>query len=342
MQMSLEEINPRTSLMGLGMDSLMMLEMRTIIERETGVELSMQLLTSDPSIESIAVYLHEHHASNSSGSVAGSEDISHATDNGGEWIEPERQAGSKMLVRLQPEGNLPPLFFVPAGYGDLIAFQEVATMLGQDRPVFGLQAPGARQIKELPKLTLDQLISTYLAEIKTVQPTGPYYLSGYSAGGIIAVELARELLRTGNQIALLLAIDPPVNVPRWLNSLYSAAYTVCEQSRLSSLVRRSGSHLLRRLFHAVLDEGLRTHTSVLCGHQLESYPGHIDYFRATRSWVSILSLRRCGKFWKHIARGGTEVHWVPGTHYGMLRGGSVAVFAERLRECLKQCAEQVK
>jgi len=244
--------------------------------------------------------------------------------------------GSRVLVRLQPEGVEPPLFFVPAGYGDLLAFQEVAKLLGFDRPVYGLQPPAAKHVKAIRHMSIYRLISIYIAEIKKVQPHGPYRLSGYSAGGIIAIEMARELTRMGEQVAMLVALDPPVRVPHLLDQFYKLAYRFCDGTRLSYLIRKMRWRPLRHMFHAILDEGLRTHTAVTAGHVAAPFPGRIAYFRATRSWVSALSLGRSRRFWKRAEQDGAELHRVPGSHYGMLRGKNGEALAEELRDCLKR------
>ena len=96
------------------------------------------------------------------------------------------------------------------------------------------------------------------------------------------------------------------------------------------------SRLLRRLFHTVLDEGLRTHTTVTREHHVAPYPGRITHFRAQLSQSSLVSLRPVGRFWRRIARDGVEVHWIPGTHYGMLRGPGAGVVVDELADCLKR------
>jgi hypothetical protein len=102
------------------------------------------------------------------------------------------------------------------------------------------------------------------------------------------------------------------------------------------VVRRLRSRLVTRLFHTVMDEGLRTHTAVTREHRVEPYPGRITYFRATLSQVRLLNLKLVGRFWQRIAQGGIEVHWIPGTHYGMLRGRGASVVVDELKDCLQR------
>ncbi|MDP6721810.1 MAG: thioesterase domain-containing protein, partial [Pirellulaceae bacterium] len=341
-------LNVERTLLEQGMDSLMIVELRTIVERELAIELPMRLLTSSPTVAAIAAHLHGELSLDEIGrrdskprSLLGE---SHGADGQQRQsqptpytdVEPAGHIGSRVLVRLQPEGNETPLFFVPAGYGDLLAFQDIAKMLGFDYPVYGLQPPGAKNVKAIQHMSIYRLISRYIAEIKKVQPHGPYRLTGYSAGAVIAVELARELVRKGDQIEVLVMLDPPVRVPRWLDGFYRLAYRFCEGTHLLALVRRFRWRPLRHFFHAILDEGLRTHTAVTAGHVTAMFPGRIAYFRARNSWVPMLSYWRTRRYWTRVAEEGAEVHWIPGSHYGMLRGTNAEALAEELRDCLQR------
>jgi hypothetical protein len=109
-----------------------------------------------------------------------------------------------------------------------------------------------------------------------------------------------------------------------------------------NLVGRLRSRFARRLFHAVLDEGLRTHTSVTRGHRVAPYPGRITHFRAHLSQSSLVSLKPVGWFWRRTAQEGIEVHWVPGTHYGMLRSSGASVVVDELRDCLQRATASHK
>jgi hypothetical protein len=191
-------------------------------------------------------------------------------------------------------------------------------------------------------MSIYRLVSAYISEIKKVQPTGPYRLSGYSAGAIIAIELARELQRQGDEISLLVIFDPPSHVPFWLDWFYAINYRIYLHTRLLDFIRGIRSRFFRRLFHTVLDEGLRTHTTVTTEHHVAPYSGRITHFRARLSQSSLVSMRPVGRFWRRIALGGIEVHWIPGTHYGMLRGSGAGVVVDELYDCLQRSERSVR
>ena len=111
-------------------------------------------------------------------------------------------AGTGDLVEIQPAAgaDLPPLFLVHAVGGGVLSYAGLARALGAGRPVWGIQAPGA---EELPAVTLEALAARYVAGVRRVQPLGPYHLGGWSMGGAVAYEMARQLAAAGEEVALV-------------------------------------------------------------------------------------------------------------------------------------------
>jgi amino acid adenylation domain-containing protein len=110
------------------------------------------------------------------------------------------------LVELQGEGAKPPLYIVHPGGGNVFGYFELAHFLGSERPVFAFQEPGLYNNQKL--LTkIEDLAAHYIAAMQEVQPEGPYILGGWSLGGIIAFEMAQQLLNQGQQISQLILLD---------------------------------------------------------------------------------------------------------------------------------------
>ena len=111
--------------------------------------------------------------------------------------------------RCDPAGSRPPLLLLPALGGDVRCYADLVQQLGEDQPVYAFRPRGVDQDLP-PHLTMDEMIADYLAAVRELQPTGPYHLAGWSAGGIFAFALAEALERAGEEVALIAMFDAPL------------------------------------------------------------------------------------------------------------------------------------
>lgn len=117
----------------------------------------------------------------------------------------EALAAPSSLVAIQPSGPRPPLFCVHPAGGDILCFQALSRHLGTDQPFYGLQSRGLGAGEE-PLASIEEMAASYRAEIAEVT-AGPYHLGGWSLGGAVAFELARQLAAEGKEVALLALVD---------------------------------------------------------------------------------------------------------------------------------------
>ena len=96
------------------------------------------------------------------------------------------------LVPLKPGEDLPPVFFIHGLGGNVAAILPMARRMTYPGAVIGIQARGLTR-GEPPHASVEAMAADYLNEIKARQPSGPYYLCGYSFGGLVAFEMARRL-----------------------------------------------------------------------------------------------------------------------------------------------------
>src|SRR5262249_28686389 len=111
---------------------------------------------------------------------------------------------SDHLVAIRSKGSCRPLFLMHEPSGEVLAYERLSRYLDDDLPVYGLKAvPGdaARPV------TNEMLAERYVRVIRNVQPHGPYRLAGWSAGGVIAYEMARRLLSENESVEFLGMID---------------------------------------------------------------------------------------------------------------------------------------
>jgi amino acid adenylation domain-containing protein len=111
-----------------------------------------------------------------------------------------------VLLPIRTQGGRPPLFCVHGQFGLSWQFRRLAGHLPPDAPVYGLQARAIFEPGALPS-SMEEMVGDYLAQIRLVQPDGPYHLLGWSSGGNIAHAMATRLQSGGDEVALLAMLD---------------------------------------------------------------------------------------------------------------------------------------
>ena len=109
-----------------------------------------------------------------------------------------------IIVPLQPTGTRSPLFCLHDYAAHILEYRRFAQLLGPDQPVFGVQRM-ADDIGE--DFRLEDMAARYVREIQRIQPSGPYNLCGHCFGGVFAFEVAQQLRKIGEQVAVLALID---------------------------------------------------------------------------------------------------------------------------------------
>lgn len=164
-------ITPGTALADLGIDSLMAVRVRTAVEAEFGVELALRDLLSAPTVAEAADRI--------------------------------RQAlgGTAPARLLRPGGTRPPLFLCHAAGGPCDVYLPLAARLGDTRPVYGLE-----RVEE--DRTVVDKARRYAEAVMAVHPKGACVVGGWSFGGFVAQETARQLVAAGRTVELVVLIDP--------------------------------------------------------------------------------------------------------------------------------------
>ncbi|KAG0698966.1 Alpha/Beta hydrolase protein [Suillus ampliporus] len=109
------------------------------------------------------------------------------------------------IVPLQLTGDKTPIFFVHPGVGEVLIFVNLAKYFQNERPFYALRARGFEPGHPF-------MVSTYAAAVKRTQPTGPYAISGYSYGGVVAFEVAKRLEAMGDEVKFVGRINIPPHI----------------------------------------------------------------------------------------------------------------------------------
>jgi len=275
-----------------------------------------------------------------------------------EIIDQQAQARPwSALVEIQPEGSRRPFFCVHPASGEALCYIDLAYHLGPDQPFYGLQAPGLSGEQE-PYARVEDAAARYIDAIRQVQPEGPYLLGGWSIGGMIAFEMARQLHVQGQEVALLALFDSgaPVadqrlfdlddttilaaiagyaNLPISFEQLRQLSaeqqeVMVVELAKQAGLVRpQTGFAQIRNFVNVT-----RANDRLLKTYMPGIYPGRITFFRAT-------DFIRPQPSWEPFSSQPIEVHDVPGKHVTMIYPPHVRTLAEELSQCLLAAEERL-
>ncbi len=159
-----------------------------------------------------------------------------------------------VVVPIREHGSKPPLFLVHGLHGNVLNFYGFRHHMPADQPLYGVQATGLDSGRAT-FVSIPEMAAHYNKEIRAVQPNGPYFLGGFSAGGLVAYEMARQLAEAGERVQFLALFDSYVEAAGgyWLKSFYSRrALRVSLYALRASLrsVKRDGlPSVLTKKFH---------------------------------------------------------------------------------------------
>lgn len=233
----------------------------------------------------------------------------------------------KTLWAVQDKGGEgQPFIFVLAGYGDAWVAQGLARALGAEHTVYGIQPPGEAAAK-----TARELAAIYVEDLRAVQTQGPYCLGGYSAGAVMALEIAIQLRAQGEVVGLVALLDPLfIRYTRFEYLSYHALQRVC---RVVEKVLPMKLRILQILSAMFEDEGLDAHLEALAGYKPDRYPCDIVFYQARWSiGRSPLLVRQ----WKWFTQARLKVETVPGDHHTFIRPPHVKELARQLRSELRK------
>ncbi|MEX2212842.1 MAG: amino acid adenylation domain-containing protein [Phycisphaeraceae bacterium] len=184
------------------------------------------------------------------------------------------------LVTLRPGGSRVPVFFVHGIGGEVMCFRELVKALGDDQPVYGLQARGIHR-DDLPHRTIKEMATHYVERIRDVLPDGPFMLAGYSSGGTIAFEMAQQLTASGVRVPWLAILDTQTSdldsaVPRSTLKRYYDTLLNLPRWLGHDLKRSSPRQLLRKVLSLAKRRTVRQVTGSVNGESDVHFRGTID------------------------------------------------------------------
>jgi amino acid adenylation domain-containing protein len=231
------------------------------------------------------------------------------------------------LVAVQPRGERAPFFCVHPIGGNVLCYLDLSRQLGPEQPFYAFQTPDPGEGGAL-SASVEEMAARYLRDLRRVQPRGPYRLGGWSMGGLVAFEMARQLAAAGETVDLLALIDtpPPAAQPPVSEEEVAAGFAH-DLSRLlgydgGALPPDLGPDELRPLFD-MFAANLRASRA----YDPQPYAGSLTLALSERTAAEREEEILAG--WRRRA-GGVEPVRLPGDHYSLLRRPGVERLAAEL------------
>lgn len=335
--LTVKRVGIRDNIFDLGGNSLQMVRLIAQIEKNLHVNLPLSALFQAPTIEQFALLVRRKRAASSLESL---------------------------LLTSQTSGHRPPLFSCGGSV-------ELARYLGSNQPCYLLEFPGLNG--HPAPATIEEMARNRIKEIRGIQPHGPYFLAGYSFGGLVMFEIAQQLQQQAEPIALLVLIDPTlpndgVSGAKPANS-HSGVPPSGLLNRLSHHCRNLASLGLREKLGYILAE-IRWRTDFTrrlawrlafaayfrLGYRLPPslrpfYMSHV-VFETTERYVPkafsgpFIVFRRpnygTGEEWRRLAAGRIEIHEVLVDDHGdFIKEPYVQVLASNLKNLLQRAHKAV-
>uniref|UniRef100_UPI0035938371 alpha/beta fold hydrolase n=1 Tax=Aquiflexum sp. TaxID=1872584 RepID=UPI0035938371 len=174
-----EKIDINADFFEIGGHSLLAVKVLSLIEKELDKKLPLNVIFKYPRIVDLAEYLEENNFHESS---------------------------SHSLVSIKPNGSKPP-FFIIHGVGSTASiYFQLAKYIEDEQPIYGFEPKGLNGV-DTPNNSLEEMAAFYISLMIKQYPSGPYCLAGYSFGGYVAFEMARQLKAMGREVSKLILFD---------------------------------------------------------------------------------------------------------------------------------------
>lgn len=331
--LGVRNVKRRDNFFDLGGHSLLAVRLLTEIRKTTGKELPIATIFHSPTIMQIAEVLRRERFNLP-------------------W---------KLFMPVQPHGSRKPFFWIYGGSNNL----QLPKYFGPDQPLYYM----IFQRYNGKPASHDENVAEALEEMLAIQPDGPYSLGGFCFGGLMALELARQLKKVGREVSLMVLVEPsrlslPDShfSPRRKLKLDTGLPDFRDFSHLPfhnkiALLRKLKKWIKKRIYYFTrLSTGKVLHTA---GFSLpyRLRKTYIEYInrRAMLTYVPYVFPGKAVLFigaerpdatsadWCSLASGGVEIHTIAGAgHKTMREEPNIGIWAKRVGLFLEESRETVQ
>ena len=328
--LGLQDVRPDDNFFQLGGHSLLAVKVMVAIEKKTGKRLPIATLFNNSTIERLALQLSDE----------------------------KKEDNWDAVVPIKTTGNKAPLFLIHGAGLNILLFKSISEYFDADQPVYGIQALGLSRETDIPS-TIQDIAAHYIKEILQVVPSGQCALAGYSMGGFIAYDMARQLKAMGKEVQFLAVMDTYAGnnqeienkvthiankikrqfrkVPFFTKSFISdpgeaLKYQVVVVKKRLTKLTSPGIIIPKDTFTDYEAEVLRTYDRALAKYTLAPLDVKMILFRVKKRLYFLDDLVTLG--WDKFALKGVTVHEVPGDHKTFLFPPNSEQFAHIMQSAL--------
>ncbi|GAB3992312.1 hypothetical protein GCM10028807_25120 [Spirosoma daeguense] len=331
--LGLDEVGIDSDFFELGGHSMIAVQVMTQLEKETGRRLPLSTLLTYPTIRKLAQLVQTE----------------------------EPPTAWKSLVPIKPQGSKVPIYIIHGIGLNLLNFSSLVNYMDAEQPIYGLQARGLDGVEE-PLDNMEAIASTYLSEVLEQNPDGPYAIAGYSFGGYVALEMARQLKEMGKEVKMLAMFDTNAQesdsrqdmigwvrkkIFRQFPKMLWFAESLVKHPILT--IRYQQNYVARQFQALLMATGIQKppvvekefdqlnaiiekHEVAFYNYKMRPYDGIVDLFKAQLRVYFVDDSKFLG--WKKYALQGVRIHSVPGDHEMMLLPPNDKAFARALQKAL--------
>jgi thioesterase domain-containing protein/acyl carrier protein len=318
---NLKPISREDNFFNLGGNSIMALQLFSTIEKQLGEVIAPAVLYKNPTIEDLA-----------------------------EILDGENLSTEEIIIPLKKEGNQPPLFCIHGGGAHVFFYQDLSNNIHRDIPMYSIQPKGLDG-KSSKHLSIVEMATDYIKEIKLIQASGPYHLLGTCFSNAVALEMTKQLIAAGDTIGNLFIIDSaPVHLfgndeegksktmTRFLDMLKRGDFQRIKsklQRRFSSTTKRSLEKVKKPLntneIH--LQASIDMLNKLYADYSWEPVDTSIHFIRSSE-----FHKRSDKKYhltqWNKLAKKGVSTHVVEGHHISLFQEPEVQGLSRKISKCL--------
>ena len=263
------------------------------------------------------------------------------------------------LVKLQGGSRKTPIFLVHPGGGTVVCYAALVPYMENTQPIYGLQSSGLHPdiYGEHPVyISVKEMADVYLDAMLSVQPQGPYILGGWSAGGVIAFEIAQILKERGQEVALLALLDSHAPVPstyksmNYKEALWDFVVNLCDRSDIieKNLNKDLSEEFLLEYIEVLMQydnyfgdkkdikrlvEVYQCNSNALVNYNPKPYLGPVVLLRTEMESTndSLEQMRDSTLNWSKICSQTITVETIPCSHKTMLSSSNAQIVAKWLQ-----------